>query len=115
MITVYHNPRCRKSREALQWLEGRGIPFETVEYLKHPLSAAELSELLGKLGMEPDALVRKNEAIWKEAFRGRDLSPEEVVRAMAQHPKLMERPVVVSGKRAVVARPADVISKLIDQ
>lgn len=114
MITIYHNPRCRKSREALQWLSDHGYTPEIVEYLKAPLSREALADLLEKLEMEPGDLIRRNESIWKETYRGRDLSRDELLGALAEHPKLMERPVVVTGSKAVVARPADRISELFD-
>ena len=113
MIEIYHNPRCRKSREALKALEETGVEFRVVEYLKNPPDADTLSELLGKLGMPATELLRKNEAIWKEAYRGKELSNDEIIEAMDEHPKLIERPIVIKGDRAVIARPADRLHELI--
>jgi arsenate reductase len=107
MITIYHNPRCRKSREALGLIEESGQPYEVVEYLKKPLSVEDLGTLLQKLDMKPMELVRRNEADWKEHFRGRELSDSEILNAMARYPKLMERPVAVRGNRAVLGRPPE--------
>lgn len=84
-----------------------------VDYLINPLSAKEIKDLLKKLDMEPIDLVRKTEAIWKENYRGRDLSPEQVIEAMAQHPKLIERPVVIAGNKAVIGRPPENIRELL--
>ncbi len=84
-----------------------------VDYLNNPLSAKEIKDLLKKLDMEPIDLVRKTEAIWKENYRGRDLSPEQVIEAMAQHPKLIERPVVIAGNKAVIGRPPENIRELL--
>ena len=113
MLTIYHNTRCRKSREALKLIEDSGQPFEIVEYLKQPLSAAELDSLLEKLEMEPLDLVRRNEAEWKTHFKGKELSKKEVIEAIARFPKLMERPVVVRGNKAVVGRPPENVRELI--
>lgn len=112
-MKILHNPRCRKSREGLGILEGSGLKFEVVDYLNNPLSAKEIKDLLKKLDMEPIDLVRKTEAIWKENYRGKDLSPEQVIEAMAQHPKLIERPVVIAGNKAVIGRPPENIRELL--
>jgi len=113
-MKILHNPRCRKSREGLKILEDSGQDFTIVEYLKEPLTEEQLSEVLSKLGMSAMDLVRKNEKEWKENFKGRELSEEEVVAAMVAHPKLIERPIVISGDRAVVGRPPENISQLLN-
>ena len=113
-MKILHNPRCRKSREGLKILEDSGQDFTIVEYLKEPLTEEQLSEVLSKLGMSAMDLVRKNEKEWKENFKGREMSEEEVVAAMVAHPKLIERPIVISGDRAVVGRPPENISKLLN-
>ena len=113
MITIYHNPRCRKSREALGLIEESGQPYQVVEYLKNPLTVKELGSLLQKLDMKPMELVRSNETVWKENFRGRELSNSEILNAMAAHPKLMERPVAVMGNRAVLGRPPENVLQLL--
>ena len=113
-MKILHNPRCRKSREGLKILEDSGQDFTIVEYLKNPLTKEELSEVLSKLGMSAMELVRKNEKEWKENFKGLEMSEEEVVAAMVAHPKLIERPIVISGDRAVVGRPPENISQLLN-
>ena len=113
-MKILHNPRCRKSREGLKILEDSGQDFTIVEYLKEPLTKEQLSEVLSKLGMNAMDLVRKNEKEWKENFKGREMSEEEVVAAMVAHPKLIERPIVISGDRAVVGRPPENIHELLD-
>ena len=115
MITIYHNPRCRKSREAVKLIEDSGQPYEIVEYLKHPLSASELETLLTRLEMDPMDLVRRNEPEWKEHYRGRELSRTEVLKAIARFPKLMERPVAVRGNRAILGRPPENVLALIEE
>ncbi len=112
-MKILHNPRCRKSREGLGMLEESGLEFEIVDYLNNPLSKSEIAALLKKLKMEPMDLVRKTEAIWKEKYKGKDLSPEEIIEAMAKHPKLIERPVVIVGDTAVIGRPPENIRELL--
>lgn len=114
MITIYHNPRCRKSREGLEILKESGKDFEVREYLKEPLSEEELTSLLEKLGMAPIELVRRDEKIWKEEFKGKDISDRELIRVMTQNPKLIQRPIVETANSAVVGRPAENISRLIN-
>lgn len=113
MITIYHNPRCRKSREGLEILENQGVDFTIYNYIKEPLTYLEILELIKKLGIEPIELVRKNEPIWKENYKGKNLSQEDIVRAMEEHPKLIERPIVVKDDQAVVGRPPSIIKELI--
>ena len=89
-VTIYHNPRCRKSREALSFLEEKSCKIKVVEYLNDLLSIDELSALLNDLNIRPIELVRKNESIWKEQFKARNLSDTAIIEAMAQNPKLIE-------------------------
>ena len=113
MITIYHNPRCKKSREGLEVVKESGEDFKVREYLKEPVSEEELSELLDQLGMAPIELVRTEEKIWKENYKGKDLSDDELIRVMTEHPKLIQRPIVVKENKAVVGRPASKISDLL--
>lgn len=112
-MKIYHNPRCRKSREGLEILQKSGQPFEIVEYLNTPPIESELKDIISKLGIAPIELVRKNEAEWKENYKGKELSDEEVVKAMVTYPKLIERPIVIKGTKAVVGRPPENIKKLL--
>lgn len=113
MIKIYHNPRCRKSREGLQILEASGQDFEVIKYLENVPDEAELKEILQYLDIAPIDLVRKSEQIWKDEFKGKDLSDEEIIKAMATHPKLIERPIVVKNSRAVLGRPPENIKSLL--
>ncbi|WP_179344813.1 arsenate reductase (glutaredoxin) [Winogradskyella ursingii] len=113
MITIFHNPRCSKSREGLALLEESGKEFEVVRYLENTLSVAELKELIKKLGIKPVELVRKNEAIWKSEYKDQDLTDNEILEAMVRHPKLIERPIVVYKNKAVVGRPSEKILEII--
>ncbi|NRB58944.1 MAG: arsenate reductase (glutaredoxin) [Winogradskyella sp.] len=113
MITIYHNPRCRKSREGLEILESSGKNFEIVKYLDEHLNEDTLKAIIKKLGIAPIDLVRKNEAIWKSDYKGKDLSDSHIIKAMVNHPKLIERPIVVNNNKAVVGRPPENIKNII--
>ncbi|MCH1417723.1 MAG: arsenate reductase [Flavobacteriaceae bacterium] len=110
-LKIYHNPRCRKSREAMQYLEKTKQGFDIINYLDNHLSKREIEQLLKELGYQPEDLIRKSEAIWKEQYKGKDLSVDELVTALSENPKLIERPIISNGKSAVIARP---LEKLID-
>lgn len=113
MIKIYHNPRCRKSREGLQILENSGKEFEIIKYLEDIPSEEELAKIIKKLNINPIQLVRKNEKIWKENFKGKDLSDHEIVKAMIENPKLIERPIVINNNKAVIGRPPETILEYI--
>ncbi len=113
MIQIYHNPRCSKSREGLQILEDSGKEFEVVEYMKNPLTTKELKELIKKLGIKPMDLVRKNETIWKENFKDKNLTDSEIIQALHQFPSLIERPIVIHDKKAVIGRPPVLIKDIL--
>lgn len=113
MIKIYHNPRCRKSREALSLLEESGETFETIKYLEEVPSKDELRDIISCLGITPEMLVRKNEAVWKEKYRGQLLSDEEIIEAMIAHPKLIERPIVIKGNQAVIGRPTERVKEIL--
>lgn len=113
MIKIYHNPRCRKSREGLQILEESGQSFEIVKYLDDVPGEQELKEILEYLDMAPIDLVRTSESIWKENFKGKTMTDEEVIKAMTEHPKLIERPIVVKDSKAVLGRPPENIKTLL--
>ena len=112
-VTIYHNPRCAKSRSALELLRKKGIEPRIVEYLKTPPSAAELRGLLSKLGMKPAALARTGEVEYKAKLKGKTLSDAQWIDALARDPILIERPIVVRGTRAVVGRPPEKILELL--
>lgn len=113
MIKIYHNNRCSKSRSGLDILENSGKPYEVVKYLENVPTFEELKHIIDLLNIEPMALVRKNEAIWKSDYKGKTLSDDEIIRAMIAHPKLIERPIVINGKKAVVGRPSEAILDII--
>lgn len=112
-LTIYHNPRCRKSRETLRIIEEAKVEPKIVEYLKAPPSKTELKKLLRQLDMPAAALIRKGEAVYKELYKGKDLSEDEWIDAMLEHPKLIERPIVTNGQTAVLGRPPENVNELI--
>jgi arsenate reductase (glutaredoxin) len=112
-ITIYHNGRCSKSRGALEILQEKGIMPEIRYYLVEPLSETELRALLKKLGMKAEALVRKTEALYKEQYKGRELSNDEWIRILAENPVLIERPIVERGQKAIVARPPEKVLEIL--
>jgi len=112
-MKIYHNPRCSKSRQGLAILQEAKVDFEIIEYLKTPLSEKELKAILSKLKIDAIDLVRKNEAIWKENYKGKELSNEQIIKAMAENPKLIERPIVIHKNKAVIGRPPENIITII--
>lgn len=113
MITIYHNNRCSKSREGVCFLEDNKIDFQIINYLENVPTKEELKELLKKLNIPAIDLIRKKETIWLEQFKNKKLSENEVIEAMITYPKLIERPIVVNGNKAVIARPADKIKEIL--
>lgn len=107
-VTIYHNPRCSKSRQTLALLEEQGAAAEIIFYLENPPSTDELKNILGMLGKAPRELMRKGEAAYKELGLGDgSLSDEALIKAMAQNPILIERPIVVNGNKAAIGRPPE--------
>ena len=111
--TIYHNPRCSKSRNTLALLESNGIEPEIVLYLETPLDARQIKGLLGKLGMSAAGLVRRGEDDYKASGLGRDSGEAEIIAGMGACAKLIERPIVVRGDRAVLGRPPENVLELI--
>ncbi|WP_460219046.1 arsenate reductase (glutaredoxin) [Psychroserpens sp. MEBiC05023] len=105
MINIYHNPRCSKSREGLALLENSGKDFEVIKYLDEPISEEQLKSIVNTLGVKPLELVRTNEAIWKSEYKEKTLTDSQIIKAMTVHPKLIERPIVINGKKAIIGRP----------
>ena len=112
-MKIYHNPRCRKSREGIKYLESKKINFEVIDYIKNNLSSEQIKNILKKLQLKPIELVRKNEVIWKEKYKGKDFTDEQLIKILTNEPKLIERPIIVSEKLAVIGRPAENIDKLL--
>jgi arsenate reductase len=113
MISIYHNPRCKKSREGLTILEDSGQDFETLKYLDDTPSPEDLKIIIKKMGIKPIELVRKQEQIWKEKFKSKDLSDSEIIDALHDFPKLIERPIVINGEKAIIGRPPEDIKGIL--
>lgn len=112
-MKIYHNPRCSKSRQGLAILEESKLKFEIVNYLKTPSSKEEISEIIKMLSIAPIDLVRKNEAIWKENYKGKTLTDDQIINAMVENPKLIERPIVINNGKAVIGRPPELIKTIL--
>jgi len=112
-MKLYHNPSCMKSREARKLLEEEGAIFDVIDYQKNPLTHEELSALIKKLGIAPKELIRKNEGVFKEFYKGKDLDGDQWIDAMIKYPKLMERPILANDKKAVIGRPPANVLQLI--
>ncbi|MBK6959723.1 MAG: arsenate reductase (glutaredoxin) [Gammaproteobacteria bacterium] len=114
MVTIYHNPRCTKSRQTLELLHARGIEPQVIQYLDTPPDAATLRELLRKLGIEARQLVRKGEPEYQSAGLDRaDCTEAQLIAAMVAHPRLIERPIVVAGARAAIGRPPENVLEIL--
>ncbi len=113
MTRIFHNPRCRKSRETLSLLESKGEMLTVVEYLKTVPSKEELADIVEMLGIKPMDLIRKGETEYKENFKGKDLSDEEWIEAMVAFPKLIERPIVIKDGKAAIGRPPEKVLEIL--
>lgn len=113
-VTIYHNPRCSKSRQALAILQEKNIEIEIIEYLKTPPNQATLKKLLSRLGIPARRLLRKGEPIYKESMLDNTELPEtDIIKAMVKHPILIERPIVISNDKAVIGRPPENVLRVL--
>ena len=106
-MKIYHNPKCSKSRQTLELVRNKTSEFEIIEYLNNPLTAKEITVLLSQLNIKPLALVRTQEIIWRENYKGKELTDIEIINTMFENPKLIERPIVVKNNKAVIGRPPE--------
>jgi len=113
MITIYHNPRCSKSRACNIMLDNLDEEVQVINYLNEPFTYDSLKNVIDMLKIEPIDLVRKNELIWKDHFKGKKMTYKDVIKAMVTHPKLIERPIVVNNGKAVIARPLVNVEKIL--
>ena len=111
-MKIYHNPRCSKSRQTLSIIKEKTSNFEIIEYLKSPLTFKEITVLLSQLNIEPIELIRTQETIWKEKYQSKKMNNEELINSIIKHPKLMERPIVATNKKAVIGRPPENVLEL---
>ena len=112
MYTIYHNPRCKKSRAGLHYATEKKIEFQVREYLKEPLSEAELTTLVMKLHVKPKELIRTQEEVYRKELKGLNLNDEEWIKVMVENPKLIHRPIVEGKYKAVVGDPPENIDRL---
>ncbi len=112
-MQYFHNPRCQKSREGLQLLKDNGHDPEVVLYMTEPLSPMALEVILTKLDIDAEDLIRTKEKVWKEEFKDKELSEDELILAMIEYPQLMERPILVNGEKAAIGRPAENLLEII--
>jgi len=113
MMKIYHNPRCKKSREGLQFIRDKGIEVQVIDYIKNPISENELQEVVMKLGKKPVEIVRTQEEYYRKNLKGRNFTDEEWVRILIENPKLIQRPIVVEKHKAVIAQPPENINQLL--
>ena len=115
-LTIYHNPRCSKSRQTLEILQSKGLEPKVIEYLRQPPGAEQVAQLLAATGLRPAELLRDNEPEYRElGLAGRDLDAAELTRLLQQHPKLLQRPIVIAGDKGVVARPPERVEEILPQ
>lgn len=112
-IKVYHNPRCSKSRQALAYMDEKGLTYDVVRYLDNPPSKEDLIALIAKIGISADELIRKNEQFYKANMKGLNLTSDQILDYMLEEPKLIERPIIESAEKAVIGRPAEAIDELL--
>ena len=112
-MQIYHNPRCKTSREGLKYLEERGYEIQVVNYMQDGISVDELRTILKKSRLSVDDLIRKQEQLYKDEYKGKELSQEEWLTILSENPKLLQRPIVVNGSNAVLAQPPNEIDKIV--
>jgi arsenate reductase len=113
MIKIYHNPRCGKSREAIQILENENKTFEIIKYLDNPLDKNEITDLIKHLKIKPLDLVRTKEKIWIDQFKNQKLNDDDIIKILVDHPILIERPIVINKNKAIIGRPPILIKSII--
>ncbi len=113
MILLYHNTRCKISREALKILQDNAQDYKVIEYMKTPLSMEDIKDLLIRLNLSPQQLLRKNERLFRQNYKGLEFNDEEWIKVMSENPVLIERPIAVKGSKAIIARPSQRILYLI--
>ena len=113
MLKFYHNPQCRKSRAGLEYLKSKGVLFDVIEYIRHPLTEKELAKLLVKLNKKPSEILRTQEEYYKKNLRGRSFNDHELIRIICENPKLLHRPIVEKDYAAVIGDPVENIDQII--
>ena len=114
-LTIYHNPRCRKSREAIRFLEEKGVSFNIVKYFDQPFDVNSLGEVLKKIDMKPSEILRRKEILWKKEYDCKNLSEDQILELLVEQPRLIERPIVTVGNKGVLARPIESLIEFLNQ
>lgn len=114
MIQIYHNPRCGKSRNCLAFIDQTKEEYEIIPYLTETPSFNDLKELLKKLDLNPNELIRTKEKIWIDTYKGKNLTNDEVIQAMVDNPILIERPIVIKDGKAIIGRDLDKVASFLD-
>ncbi len=112
MFRIYHNPRCKKSREGLKYLQEKTTEIEVVEYLKEGLTEEIIKEILLKTNLSPIDIVRKQEEVYKKELKGKEFNDEEWIQIIVENPKLLQRPIIVGKQKAVLAQPPEKADEL---
>ncbi|MCK5465766.1 MAG: arsenate reductase family protein, partial [Bacteroidales bacterium] len=112
MIRIYHNPRCRKSRAGLEYLQDKTGDFETIDYIRNGISREEIREILAKMNTPPSNLVRTQEDYYKKKLKGKDIPDEDWIDILAENPRLIQRPIIVTEHKAVLGQPPENIDNL---
>ena len=112
-MKIYHNPRCSKSRQALALIQENGQEVEIIEYLKESLSFKDLKSILEMLNIKAIEIIRTNEIIWKENYKAKEMTDQELINAMMENPKLIERPIVIKNGKAIIGRPPEKVLNLL--
>ena len=114
-LTIYHNPRCRKSREAIKYLEDNGVSFDVIKYLEQSFDKNKLAEVLEKIEKKPSEIVRKNEVLWKQEYAHKNLTEDQILLLLVKQPKLIERPIITSSSKGVLARPIENLTEFLNK
>ena len=109
MIKIYHNSRCRKSREALKYLKKSEMDIKIIEYLKNPLTASEWKVLFSKIGRLPQEMIRTQENLWKNDYKGQQMDDTKLLEIFSKHPRLIKRPIILKDQEGVLAHPLEVL------
>lgn len=112
-MKIYHNPRCSKSRNGLKYLEDKGCKFEIVKYLDKGITEQELADIIAKTGKKTFDFVRTHEKEYQDNFKGKELSDKEWIKILAENPRLLHRPIVINGDKAVLGNPPENIDKIL--
>jgi len=114
MVTIYHNPRCAKSRAGLAYLTNHGIDYQLVDYLKQGITPAQVAEFSRLTGLAVTDLIRKNEDLFKSEYKGKQITDEQWCQIIAEHPKLLQRPLIINQNKGILAQPPDRVNEILE-